>query len=279
MAFMTVTTVVTDLDIDSNAVLAALQFAKKNNGHLEVICLGVDRTQPGFYYAGANAMALQSNLAQAEKTAAELEAGVKELLQHAIIPWGTRAVSAQLPGLAQFLAHRMRYTDMTVLSQPYGEGRDHVNEVIVESSLFDAKVPVLVMPDSAEIPDPIERVVIAWNESQEALTAVRLALPILKSAKVVNIAMVDPPAHALDRSDPGGALAQMLSRHGVSAEVSVLAKTVSRVSDVIARHLVDQNANMLVMGAYGHSRIRESILGGATRNTLQMAKLPVFMAH
>jgi nucleotide-binding universal stress UspA family protein len=108
---------------------------------------------------------------------------------------------------------------------------------------------------------------------------VRAALPILKESEVVNIAIINPPTHAPDRSDPGGALSQMLSRHGVHAEVAVLAKSLPRISDVIARHVSDQNADLLVMGAYGHSRFRESILGGATRNMLKMAETPVLMAH
>jgi nucleotide-binding universal stress UspA family protein len=71
----------------------------------------------------------------------------------------------------------------------------------------------------------------------------------------------------------------MLVRHGVKAEVSVLAKTRPSVSDVLVRHLRDQNADLLVMGAYGHSRFREAILGGATRDMLEMAEGPVFLAH
>jgi nucleotide-binding universal stress UspA family protein len=71
----------------------------------------------------------------------------------------------------------------------------------------------------------------------------------------------------------------MLVRHGVKAEVSVLARTMPRVSDVLVRHVRDQNADSLVMGAYGHSRFREAILGGATRDMLEMAQVPVFLAH
>ena len=74
-------------------------------------------------------------------------------------------------------------------------------------------------------------------------------------------------------------LCQMLVRHKVHADVAVLARTQSRVSDVLARHAADLNADMLVMGAYGHSRFREAILGGATRNMLEQAEVPVFMAH
>ncbi|HHS89099.1 MAG TPA: universal stress protein, partial [Rhodobacteraceae bacterium] len=186
---------------------------------------------------------------------------------------------APMPGLAQLLAHLTRLSDLVVLPRPYGENRGHEHEAIVESELFDASVPVLVVPDGGKLPDPIGKIVIAWNESHEALVAVRAALPFLRQAEAVNIAIVDPPPHAPDRSDPGGALSQMLARHDVKADVSILARTMPRVSDVIARHLVDQAADLLVMGAYGHSRIRESILGGATRHMLQTARIPILMAH
>jgi nucleotide-binding universal stress UspA family protein len=124
-----------------------------------------------------------------------------------------------------------------------------------------------------------KRVVIAWNQGREAMAAVRRALPLLRKADLVNIVVVDPPAYGPERSDPGGALCQMLVRHGVKAEVSVLARTMPRVSDVLVRHVRDQNADILVMGAYGHSRFREAILGGATRDMLELAQVPVFLAH
>ena len=111
------------------------------------------------------------------------------------------------------------------------------------------------------------------------MTATRRALPLLKQADAVIITVIDPPAHGPERSDPGGLLCQMLVRHGVKAEVSVLAKSLPRVSDVLARQVRDLDADLLVMGAYGHSRVREAILGGATRNMLEQAEVPVFLAH
>jgi nucleotide-binding universal stress UspA family protein len=279
MTFMTITTVITDLEEDKPALEAAIGMAMRAGGHLDVLCLGVDYTQPGFYYTGTSAMAVQSNLQEAETRANEVEKGARAILEGQNLNWTTRAIFTQSAGLAQFLAYHTRFTDLVVLSKPYGENRGHECEAIVESALFDAKVPVVIVPDNDKPATEFKRVVVAWNDSREALVAVRVALPILKAAEVVNIAIIDPPTHAPDRSDPGGALSQMLARHGVHAEVSVLAKTMPRVSDVISRHVNDQNADLLVMGAYGHSRFRESILGGATRNMLQMAETPVLMAH
>ncbi|MEZ5756087.1 MAG: universal stress protein, partial [Paracoccaceae bacterium] len=148
------------------------------------------------------------------------------------------------------------------------------------AALFEGQAPVLILPETgaghAAAP---RRIVIAWNQSAEAMVAVRKALPMLKQADMVNIAVIDPPQHGAERSDPGGMLCQMLVRHGVKAEVSVLARTLPRISEVLARHVRDMNADLLVMGAYGHSRFREAILGGATRNMLEQAEVPVLMAH
>ncbi len=279
MSFKSISTVVTDMALHRHVLDAAADLAEREDGHLDVYCLGIDHTQPGFYYAGTGAMAMQSTLAEAEEQAVELEKAVKDHLSRRDISWAADALAAQSAGLGPFLSQFMRFSDMVVLGLPYGPGRGHECEAIVEASLFDAGAPVLVIPDDASLPRKIGRIVVAWNESREALTAVQRALPLLVKADCVNIAVIDPPAHSSTRSDPGGALSTMLARHGADAEISVLAKTMPRVSDVIARHVQDQNADMLVMGAYGHSRFRESILGGATRNMLQLAKVPVLMAH
>jgi nucleotide-binding universal stress UspA family protein len=279
MAFKTVSTVITDFELHRSVLDAAADVAAHDEGHLEVFCLGIDHTQPGFYYAGAGAMAMQSSLAEAEEQALALETEVKEHLSKRDISWAANALAAQSAGIGPFLSQFMRFSDLVVLGLPYGPGRGHESEAIVEASMFDAGAPVLVMPDNVGFPTTIDRIVVAWNESREALSAVQKALPLLKAANTVNIAIIDPPTHSSTRSDPGGALSQMLARHGVHVEISVLAKTMPRVSDVIARHVQDLDADLTVMGAYGHSRFRESILGGATRNMLQMAKVPVFMAH
>lgn len=279
MAYKTLTSILTDQNADAAALSAAVDVARREDAHLEILCLGIDRTQPAFYYAGAGAVANQVSVDEAEHDAKALEDFVTAYMAPQGINWSVRAIAAQATGLSQFLAHQIRFSDMAILSKPYGEGRGHESEAIVESALFDAGIPVLVLPDATPFPEHMKQVIVAWNEGREALSAIRAALPLLIAADNVDITIIDPPRHGPNRSDPGGALSQMLARHGVRAEVSVLAKTMPRVSDVLTRHMADKNADLLVMGAYGHSRFRESILGGATRNMLQMAKFPVLMAH
>ncbi|WP_417249666.1 universal stress protein [Celeribacter sp.] len=279
MPFKTVTTVVCDFEADTHALEAAVALARREDAHLDIICLGLDRTQPGFYYAGTNAMALQDNLKQAQADSQALEEKVSARLNGEDIPWVANAMTAQMAGLTPQLAHFLRFSDVVVLPRPYGPGRGHEHEEILEAALFSGHVPVLVIPDETDLPEKIDRVVVAWNESVEALGTIRAALPVLQNANLVDITIIDPPQHGPDRSDPGGTLCQMLVRHGVRAEVSVLAKTMPRVADVLERHVRDKDADLLVMGAYGHSRFRESIMGGATRNMLESSKVPVLMSH
>ncbi|WP_166416818.1 universal stress protein [Cochlodiniinecator piscidefendens] len=279
MGFKTILNIVTDADVSAPPLERALAISKVEDAHLDVMCLGIDRTQTGYYYAGANALVQQETLIRAREEAETLETSIRQRLSTETVAWSVESGVAQLAGLARIIAHRARFADLVVLPKPYGKSRGQEIEAIVEAAMFEGHAPVLVVPDSCEAATIPRRVVVAWNESTEALSAIRAALPALRAAEEVNIAIIDPPTHSPDRSDPGGALSQMLVRHGVKAEISVLAKTMPRVSDVLLRHARDIDADLMVMGAYGHSRFREAILGGATRNMLEHAEVPVLMAH
>jgi nucleotide-binding universal stress UspA family protein len=257
-------------------------LAQTLDAHLDILVLGVDRTQVGYSYIGSGAIMMQVSLDRAEAEARETEAAVKaELLKR---PPGLRssveAAVTQLGAMNDLVAQRARFADLVVLPRPYGEGKGAESEAVIEAAMFEGKAPVLVLPEKGLGEHVVpKRIVVAWNQSAEAMTATRMALPFLKSADAVDITVIDPPPHGAERSDPGGLLCQMLVRHGVHAEVTVLARSLPRVSDVLARHVLDENADMLVMGAYGHSRFREAILGGATRNMLEQATVPMLMAR
>lgn len=279
MSFKSLLTFVTDAELSAAPLDYAQTIAAKLGAHLDVDCLGIDATQAGYYYGGANAVIQQDSIHHAQETAEGLEVKFRELLGRQDISWGCQSGVAQLAGLTRMVAHHARFTDLVILPKPYGEGVGPEQETILEAALFDGHAPVVVVPQQVKIKYPPKRIVVAWNQSPEALAAIRAALPLLIEADIVNIAIIDPSEHGPDRSDPGGALSQMLARHGVRAEISVLAKTLPRVADVITRHIRDLDADMLVMGAYGHSRFREAILGGATRDMLELAEVPVLMAR
>lgn len=279
MAFKTILTVVTDKLHLQDTVAQGLAMATEQDAHLEVACLGVDRTQTGYYYAGMNAAVLQETLHQAQATAADLAAAARGMLEPTTARWSVGEGVCQLADIARYVATHARFSDLVVLPRPYGKVQGIELEPVVEGALFEGQSPVIVLPEqAAELKMP-HKVAIGWNESAEALRAVRSALPFLKHAQLTHIVVIDPPKHGPNRSDPGGQLSQYLARHGVRVEVDVLSKTLPRVSDVMRRHATDIAADMVVMGAYGHSRFREAILGGATRNMLETSEVPVFMAH
>ncbi|WP_282181537.1 universal stress protein [Aliiroseovarius marinus] len=279
MDYKTIMTIITDDTLFRPALDTARCLSERFDAHLDALCLGIDPSQQGFYYAGASAMVVQDNLAQVREDIEALEQNIRQILASNVMPWSTTALATQSVTLNHVVSHRSRFADLVILPRPYGEGRGHSDEAIIESAMFDGGVPVLVLPDDVSMTQAPTNVVIAWNESPESLRAIRAAMPFLKAAESISIAVIDPPQHGPERSDPGGALSQMLARHGVRAEVSVLAKTMPRIADILNRHASDKAADLIVMGAYGHSRFRESILGGATRHMLEIAEVPVLMAH
>ena len=159
------------------------------------------------------------------------------------------------------------------------DGLAHDAWIATQARRYLTVFAVVILAEEAALTATPARVVIAWNESPEAMTAVRHAMPLLKAATEVDICIIAPERHSPDVADPGAELSRMLARHGVKVSVSILAQTLPRVSEMIARHVADTDADLLVMGAYGHSRFREAILGGATRNMLEHAEVPVVMAH
>lgn len=281
MAYKSILTVLTTAADAALAIGSAARLARAQDAHLDILVLGVDRTQLGYSYIGTGAVLMEVALERAENEARETEAAVRAALAAEAdgLRWGLEAAVTQLGALTELVAQRARFADIVVLARPYGPGKGNESEAVVEAALFEGRVPVLVLPESGLATATPRRVVLAWNQSAEALAAARQALPLLKAADTVDITVVDPPPHGPERSDPGGMLCQMLVRHGAHAEVSVLARSMPRISEVLARHITDVNADLLVMGAYGHSRFREAILGGATRNMLEKAQVPVLMAH
>ncbi|WP_313349518.1 universal stress protein [Paracoccus sp. (in: a-proteobacteria)] len=277
MGYKTILTVLTDAN-QRKQLDSAIAMTRREDAHLDVFCMGVDHTQSGYYYAGASAYVFQESIDKAVTAAAELEENVRDRLDPEDIRWSVDSAVAQVGGLSTLVGMRARYSDLVVLNRPYGKDALVDAEAVTEAALFEGAAPVLIVPD--ELKEPFgKKIMIAWNQSNEALAAVRRALPLLIAAESVEITVIDPSPNGPERSDPGGALCQMLTRHGVKAEIAVLARTLPLISDILNRRATEIGADMLVMGAYGHSRFRQAILGGATRNMLEKAQVPVLMAR
>jgi nucleotide-binding universal stress UspA family protein len=136
---------------------------------------------------------------------------------------------------------------------------------------------VLVVPYVTSRPLSLERVMVAWDGSRQAARATGDALPFLLKAKAVEVVIV---AGERSKSDevPGADFAQHLARHGLKVDVKRVSDA-GGVGETLLSHAADIGADFLVMGGYGHSRLREFILGGATRGILDAMTLPALMSH
>lgn len=280
MNYKTIAVVVTDETSDLMTLQAAVAIAQRQEAHLDVYCLGLDPIRYDMAPMGAAPALTVMGTDEAQARAKALEAWAANLLKGTALPNTVQPLIVTSVGLDMAIARIVRYSDLIVASQPYGPGTSQLQINVLEAALFGTGAPVLVVPRvEFDYSKPFDRLHVAWNESAESLEAVRKAMPALQAADRVEIVMVDPPSHSPERSDPGGAVCVMLARHGIRAEVSILSRTMPRVADVINRHAQERGCDLIVMGAYGHSRFREALIGGATREMLETAEVPVMMAH
>lgn len=166
-----------------------------------------------------------------------------------------------------------------IVSARHGRHNDARRELL-EDVLFKSGRPMLLLPSSPRPKQRWERILIAWNAKAEVVRAIAGAMPLLQAAKEVRIVTVDAaPARAGRGEAPGRDLAAYLARHDVQAEVSNLDGLGREHGRAIADAALDFDADLVVMGAYGHSRVREFVLGGVTRDLLAESKTALLLAH
>jgi len=177
------------------------------------------------------------------------------------------------------LCMQARYADLVVLGQAAADDDNEGSLLpdLPDYVLLNCGRPVLLVPRTGRFPTIGKRVMVAWNGSVEAAKAVTAALPLLRGAEQVTLAVLGNSADTLGES-PGADIALYLARHGVNVEV-LRRPEAADPGKAILSLAADFNVDLLVMGAYGHSRFREMMLGGATRTILATATLPVLMAH
>lgn len=279
MAYKTLLCVIYDTDVCAGQIAAAARLARRCDAHLDILCLGIDTVQVGYYFAGADAVLQQTSIAMAREKAEELHKAATAQADVEGVRYSAQAMVTQFGVLTSLVARAAMFSDLVVQPLPRGDAGGDEAVAIVEAALFAGQAPVLLLPDTGLPDDFPNRAVIGWNSGVEAMTAVRAALPALQMAGKASVAMVQPPMRSPNETPPGESLSTMLDRHGVQAEITHLPKTMPRVSDILLQHVTDQQADLLVTGAYGHSRFREAILGGATRELMAQTHVPLLMAH
>jgi nucleotide-binding universal stress UspA family protein len=203
-------------------------------------------------------------------------------LEHGIAFRDTRSGTAGLsadcledsgPGAARLLFHA-RHSDLTMLGR--AQHADCMPTTLIEEVLVNSGRPLLIVPRS--VPRPLlETVVVGWKESAASARAIAAALPLLQLARrvvIINVAEDNSPGlEALD------SVRQQLAWHEVTAETLRLGDGIATAETLLPRAVADLNAGLLVIGGFGHSRLRETVFGGVTRSLVKRADIPLFIAH
>jgi nucleotide-binding universal stress UspA family protein len=179
------------------------------------------------------------------------------------------------------LLMQSRYADLTVLSRDTAPDADLAERVqgLPEHLALHGARPVLVVPEAYEDQPIPGTAVIGWDGSMQAIRAIDGALPLLRRAGNVKLALINPDTlSGLHGEDPGADIALYLARHGVQVEV-IVERTRSADGDALLALARACGAGLLVTGAFGHSRYREWILGGVTRDLLDRSPIPLLLAH
>lgn len=279
MAYSTILVYISNEDQAQRLVSVARMLARKNNAHLIGLHVipGVE-IYPGISYPVDPR--IFTDLADAYNRTADACRAVFEAEtkgEDFVAEW--RQAEAGGRPVAEIATEVARIADLAICGQPDAE-RDDYATIIVEQLILESGRPVLIIPSVGEIKSVGDVPVIAWNGSKEAARAAFDAIPLLKDAKVTTLLEVAASGTDTRMAElVAGDMCAALDRHGVTCEVNRTVAPDISVGDEILSRLADKGADLLVMGGYGHSRMREFVLGGATRHILHHMTAPVLMAH
>jgi nucleotide-binding universal stress UspA family protein len=170
-----------------------------------------------------------------------------------------------------------RLRDLTIVPVPEG---NYFDQWYAESIIFGSGRPTVVLPHTRKRTGSfaLDTVIVAWDFSRSATRTIADAMPILEKAKRVCVLTVTKEK-AIDTRRSGAELAKYLARHSVDVVLDEVDAKGRSIGDVFEAHVTYRHANLLVMGAYGHSRVREFVLGGATKTMLARPPVPIFLSH
>lgn len=255
---------------------AAAVLAKRHEAHL--IGLYVMPPVPTYGATSVGAGMIKASLGTFRDEAKRVRAAFDNATKG--LPFGTewRVVEAS-SGVAETIMDHGRATDLIIASQRDREWDFSMLLDEPERLAIESGRPVLIVPHHGKFATFGRRITVAWNGTREAARATFDALPLLKDAHNVRLLWINPQDDPDTGDIPTAEIAATLARHGVKCEGRMLLADDAKVGDVLRADMEEDGSDLLVMGAYGHSRLREFIFGGATREVLQHMTVPVLMSH
>ncbi len=253
----------------------AIRMAKQHDAYLVAIYVQEPFVLPGYLMqAGQEIGEAQKKVAAEEMACAKAayynqasSVGFKNTEWRSIIDFPVNAIAMQA-----------QYADLVIVGQTDSSDNSNMSKDFPAQLVLAAGRPVLILPYAGSFLSIGSRILIAWNASREATRAITDALPLLKRADSVNLIAISP------KRDTQGRIAvddivHYLARHGVNVKVATEHAADIDVGNALLSRSADISADLLVMGGYGHSRLSEWVLGGATRTILESMTVPVLMSH
>ena len=271
--------IVLNLGLGSNdpAVDYAVSMAEIFEAHLLAIAVSYDPIIPGTVMGGIPPEIIEGQRHESDKKARAAIARFEQAAKRAGISSETRTINASPAGAADQIGRIGRRFDLIIVGQPNRQ-KSSADEVVDEGVLFESGRPVIFVPFIQKGAAKLERMMICWDGGRAATRAVADSLPLLKKAKQVEVVIISNKPGKSDEV-PGADLGQHLARHGLKVDVKRITSPDIDVPSTILSHAADSSADMIVMGGYGHSRLREFVLGGATLGLLESMTVPVLMSH
>ena len=253
-------------------VSAALDICRAHDAHLT--CMHI--TPYGAYatFDPAGGMFTSGVLIEElRKTQDALQKRIEERLSNEDVRWDWQAFDGDV---AQTLVSASSLADLVVLGQAGPSKGDIAHPLpIVDAVVVHAGCPVLVIPAGCNRVDPAAPVVVGWNASEQAARAIRHALPTLQAASAVHLVSIGNGGEDF----PQLGASEYLSRHGIATELHQLKPGVRDTDDVLHQFALDHGAGCILIGAYGHSRLRETLLGGVTRYLTMQSRIPLMLSR
>jgi nucleotide-binding universal stress UspA family protein len=255
----------------------AVSLAEAFEAHVAGVAFAYDPILPPTLMGGIPADFIESQRAEAEAGANSSLRRFDELVRRAGLSGQSRVLGASVAGAADLFGRMARRFDLAIVGQAEPD-KASPEELIAESALFEGGRPVIVVPYIQKEGLKLDRVLVCWDGSRAAARAAADAMPLLARAKAVEVIIVSGER---DKGDElaGADIGEHLARHSLRVDVKRIVATESDVANTILSYVADSAADLLVMGGYGHSRLREFVLGGVTRGILAAMTVPALMSH
>lgn len=256
---------------------AAVELARTHGAHLTGVYIVPVLTIPVYAEAQIGLEVLQAQQDAVQSRARAAEKRFREASDRAGLSGEWRVEKGEA---ARILGLHARYVDLVVIGQVERDDPEWLDTGLPDKVVLESGRPVLIIPYIGASQPIGNRVMVAWNATREAVRAANDALGFMERAAKVKVLTINPPADDVDDGDIACAdICLHLARHGINAEAQSMQAEDIEVGDLLLSRVNDESVDLLVMGAYGHSRFREIVLSGVTRHLLHHMTIPVLMSH